>query len=168
MRAIDDPAELSKAAEIMRSAMARRSGNLAPRDDLMDRARDFANWRVERMEALSGLDLTSPSTLTEKANRIPPSQPSPDHGWVYFIGELEAQTPIKIGMSNNPDNRLGHINTSSFVKMSILALVEADDMRALERVMHVRFQDSRAHREWFNRTPELMDLIDSIKAEDNA
>lgn len=71
--------------------------------------------------------------------------------YVYFIAG--AGTPIKIGMSNAPYERLAALQTAHWMRLEILALMEGG--LELEVAMHQRFAALRLEGEWFARTPEL-------------
>ncbi len=71
--------------------------------------------------------------------------------YVYFIaGE---GTPVKIGLSNAPHERLASLQTAHWMKLSIVAKVEGG--QADEREYHRQFAAHRLHGEWFTRCPEI-------------
>jgi hypothetical protein len=71
--------------------------------------------------------------------------------YVYFIGG--EGTPVKIGLSNQPYERLAALQTAHWCKLSILAKVEGK--LADEKALHARFAAHRLHGEWFTRCPEI-------------
>lgn len=81
--------------------------------------------------------------------------------YVYFIAG--ADTPVKIGLSKAPHERLTILQTAHWTKLTILALIEGS--YPLEREFHIRFAQTRLEGEWFERGPELDALIASIQAE---
>lgn len=81
--------------------------------------------------------------------------------YVYFIAGTD--TPVKIGLSKAPHERLSILQTAHWTKLAILALVEGS--YALEREYHIQFAQTRLKGEWFERSPELDALIASIQAE---
>lgn len=81
--------------------------------------------------------------------------------YVYFIAGTD--TPVKIGLSKAPHERLSILQTAHWTKLSILALVEGS--YPLEREFHIRFAQTRLEGEWFERGPDLDALIASIQAE---
>jgi hypothetical protein len=81
--------------------------------------------------------------------------------YCYFIGGDEG--PVKIGYSALPAIRLKDLQCGSPVQLRILAAVRGGSER--EREYHRRFRGSRAHGEWFHRTPDIIAEIDRIAAE---
>jgi hypothetical protein len=79
--------------------------------------------------------------------------------YVYFIGGESG--PVKIGFSIAPRERLASMQMGSPVKLAILALVEGTVTD--EKSYHARFAEHRSHGEWFNRHPELEELILSLR-----
>jgi hypothetical protein len=75
--------------------------------------------------------------------------------YVYFIGGHD--TPIKIGLSNAPLERLAGLQTAHWCKLNILAKVEGS--LALEQEYHARFSSHRLSGEWFTRCPGILDEI---------
>lgn len=80
---------------------------------------------------------------------------------VYFVGGLAG--PVKIGWTQQPIKaRLKCIQNGSPIKLHVLATQCAP--RAKERWYHRQFAAARLHGEWFERTPELQDVIDRLCA----
>lgn len=73
---------------------------------------------------------------------------------VYFV---EGAGLIKIGHANFPVERFLCMLTGCPVPLSLLASNRGGP--ALENKLHKQFAHTRAHGEWFNRTPELDDVI---------
>jgi len=98
---------------------------------------------------------------------LPPDRPrniqaaADGRTYVYFIAGTD--TPVKIGLSKSPHERLSILQTAHWTKLTILALVEGS--YALEREFHIRFAATRLEGEWFERSAELDALIASIQAE---
>ncbi len=101
---------------------------------------------------LAALDHDTPSTAV---NFFPGT---PDNHVVYFVGGDTG--PIKIGWTQNLRNRLPCIQNGSSVPLKVLATQRAP--KAKERVWHKQFAKSRVLNEWFERTPELLAVIDSL------
>ena len=76
---------------------------------------------------------------------------------VYFIQPVDGGR-IKIGVSGNPEIRLRDLQTGSPVDLRIIALIP-DAAPGTEPALHVRFAHARAHGEWFDPTPDLLDYI---------
>ena len=83
-------------------------------------------------------------------------------GFVYFAGH-ESLGPIKIGASADPYQRIRDLRTGSPLWLTLLGVMEAENMSAAEMRLHQRFASSRSHGEWFERAPELMQLIKSCR-----
>lgn len=81
--------------------------------------------------------------------------PAHPHERVYFISADDG--PVKIGLTNNPEQRLEHLQTGSPYRLKLLAVIRAG--RSLERAYHSYFDGSRLNGEWFARSPDLMGEI---------
>ncbi len=68
-----------------------------------------------------------------------------DRSYVYFIGG--EGTPVKIGLSTCPYERLAHLQTAHWIELRILALIEGG--LAVERYYHRRWSRHRLLGEWF-------------------
>ena len=104
-----------------------------------------------------------PQNLHEKVYAgIPPASQrvyTPvDKGFVYFIGPANDDGPIKIGFTaGEAKNRLRSLQTGHPHPLKILAVFEGSVN--MEKEVHRRFAEARVHGEWFNRTPELLQMI---------
>jgi len=83
-------------------------------------------------------------------------------GYVYFIGQAGTGL-VKIGASGVPLRRLTALRAASPVPLVLLGSIPSDDCLHAERMLHHRFRASRHHGEWFERTPDLLALIDSCR-----
>ena len=72
-------------------------------------------------------------------------------GFVYIIAESEAG-PVKIGLSCNPRQRKGELQTGNHRELHVFAKVWCDDERQLEETLHVHFVSRRIRGEWFDIT----------------
>lgn len=80
--------------------------------------------------------------------------------YVYFIrGE---GTPIKIGFSHQPNERLAILQTAHWCRLSIVA--KAEGSLADEREYHDRFAAHRLHGEWFAPHPDILAEIERLNA----
>lgn len=75
-------------------------------------------------------------------------------GVVYFV---ELGDRIKIGFTTNLTSRLKTVPAER-----VLATMPGT-MRD-EQAMHARFESARVYREWFTKSPELLDFIETIAA----
>lgn len=83
-----------------------------------------------------------------------------EKSYVYFIGG-EA-TPIKIGFSSQPYERLAVLQTAHWCRLSIIAKVEGT--LADESKYHRRFAAYRLQGEWFEPHPEILSEIKRLNA----
>lgn len=81
--------------------------------------------------------------------------------FVYFIKPVGQDGPIKIGVANNPEQRLTQIKCWSPVALEIAAVVPGD--HALERVIHECFAHAHSHGEWFSPVEALIRGVARIK-----
>ena len=75
--------------------------------------------------------------------------------YVYVIGPDKG--PIKIGFTNNLENRLRTIQTGNPERIKIHYSIEfksEKDMRAAEKKIHKSLSHKRKKGEWFNILPE--------------
>lgn len=97
---------------------------------------------------------------------LPPSPPRciqdrrDGRTYVYFIGGDD--TPIKIGFSAAPFERLSILQTAHWVRLRILGKIVGtlDD----EREYHARFAGHRLEGEWFARHPDILTEIDRLSS----
>jgi hypothetical protein len=80
-------------------------------------------------------------------------------GVVYFI-RAEVMGLIKIGCAVNMHRRLSMLQSGCPDRLAIVAYVGSDDIVALERAMHRRFDAHREHHEWFRPGPDLLAYIE--------
>lgn len=74
--------------------------------------------------------------------------------YVYFISA--GSTPIKIGISNDPAERLSALQTAHFQKLHLLYTIECKNRAAafeLETAFHRWYGETKLRNEWFNLTP---------------
>lgn len=84
--------------------------------------------------------------------------------YIYVICEqTETTTPVKIGFSANPEKRLRQLQTGQATPLVLFHKEEvpAENVRALERVIHQELRHKKSRGEWFNLTPE--DAVVEIK-----
>ena len=89
-----------------------------------------------------------------------PSRRPGKRGYVYFIGAVDG--PIKIGMSQDPTERLRSLQTGSPVALRLMAVVPSQEPEQLEVLLHARFGSLRMHGEWFHPGEELMEFIKQL------
>lgn len=80
-------------------------------------------------------------------------------GWVYF---LQAENGlIKIGYSTDVNGRVETIQSLSPLKVNLLTILKGS--RSLEANYHKTFAKHKHHGEWFETNEPLMNLIETIK-----
>lgn len=77
---------------------------------------------------------------------------------VYII---EGGNYYKIGYSKNPYERLADLQVGSPSPLTLVAIVAGT--RSDEKRLHIAFEESRHHGEWFKKTKELDKLIEAHK-----
>jgi hypothetical protein len=82
------------------------------------------------------------------------SAAGPFEGWVYF---MRRERLIKIGTTTDVRRRAAELNAT--------VLVKCPGSYSEEKQLHARFATHRRHGEWFEPAPELMQLINAIRAE---
>lgn len=80
--------------------------------------------------------------------------PGPFEGWVYF---MRRERLIKIGTTTNVRRRAAELNAT--------VLARCPGSYSEEKQLHAKFAAHRRHGEWFEPAPELMRLINAIRAE---
>ena len=78
-------------------------------------------------------------------------------GYVYFIQAGDG--PVKIGYTLDVFKRLGALQTSSPMPLTLLGRIEAD--ASMERQLHDQFSHARMHGEWFSPHPDILALAEA-------
>lgn len=82
----------------------------------------------------------------------------PDAGGIYFV--LGAGGCLKIGLAKSSiKRRIGELQTSHSVKLSLLAYEPTDAHRETEAAYHARFRDLRTVGEWFQFVGPLREFV---------
>lgn len=68
---------------------------------------------------------------------------------------------IKIGISNNPKERLRSLRGELKITIFLLGVMDGD--YAEERKLHTQFNHLKSHGEWFYGGPDLLELIDNLQ-----
>jgi len=77
---------------------------------------------------------------------------------IYFMSCDEVpQCPIKIGWSNNPEERREHLSKGSPYPLKIIGMVHSPFEG--EGLLHIHFAEERLHGEWFRRSSRLESWI---------
>lgn len=93
-----------------------------------------------------------------------PDDPRAEVRYVYFI-EAVGVGLIKIGLANCVRKRLASLTPASPVPLRLMCKTPTDRVGTLEKELHVRFAEHRAHGEWFRVAPDLTAYIDALLAD---
>lgn len=74
--------------------------------------------------------------------------------WIYFIQGKDGLGLVKIGVANDPKKRLADLQRTSPIELEIIGSRPGDTF--VERELHERFADFRAHGEWFEPSPVIL------------
>lgn len=96
---------------------------------------------------------------SSKPNNSPQYPPETTDGYVYLMQSGDA---FKIGMSQNPSERLRGISPILPYPVNLLCIVKTEDMRSLEVTLHERFADKRLNGEWFALSSEDIQYVKSL------
>lgn len=77
---------------------------------------------------------------------------------IYFVRAVRVGL-IKIGKADCAVKRFGSLKTMSPDQLELLGIMLCDRRGALERQLHSRFRQLRAHGEWFHPSPTLLQFI---------
>lgn len=73
---------------------------------------------------------------------------------IYFVAQKDK---IKIGTTNNINQRLKNLSTSSPHPLVLLATMDGD--KEIEKQLHFRFHKYKVCREWFSCSEEIKQFI---------
>ena len=86
--------------------------------------------------------------------------------YVYFIGAVDSHintlNAIKIGISQNPTNRLQSLQTDHFHELVILKTIEfqyPNDAQKAESLFHNKFKTNRIKGEWFEASASILKYL---------
>jgi hypothetical protein len=82
--------------------------------------------------------------------------------FVYFMRPVGMTTPVKIGCSDMPMQRLAALSCWSPFPLEIVATIPGNFV--LERNIHACLWDMHSHREWFNDDGRIAAIIDKLLA----
>jgi hypothetical protein len=88
---------------------------------------------------------------------------------VYFI-QGERTKLVKIGVTDDIERRMATLRLMSPDKLTLIGVVVCKKSGGMERALHDRYAEARAHGEWFYPVPNLMAWIKkrAIPAEQGA
>jgi hypothetical protein len=84
--------------------------------------------------------------------------------YIYFLTTQHPGFPIKIGITQNRFSRFEALQTALPYAIELLAIVPTLDP-IMERKLQHQFRDTRLFGEWFERTPELLEMISQFASE---
>jgi hypothetical protein len=73
--------------------------------------------------------------------------------FVYIVAPTDADGPCKVGISSNPDDRFGSLQTGSPVRLRLVEVYWFEsraEAAAMERQFHESYAARRLHGEWFD------------------
>jgi hypothetical protein len=104
--------------------------------------------------------------MTERIDHTQPTTAWMDHDfrWVYFIaaGDInEDGTPVKVGISNEPEKRLATLQGAHYEELRIVEKFPllAEYVAGDERALHTILKPDRIRGEWFKASPRLRALL---------
>ena len=83
-----------------------------------------------------------------------------DNGWVYAV---RFGNVVKIGKTKNPQSRMDNLQSGQRRSYHELHLIECDESRIAERILHRIFEKYRVGGEWFRLSNIQMSIISSVK-----
>jgi hypothetical protein len=92
------------------------------------------------------------------------SDPRADVRHVYFI-EAEGLELIKIGIANCVRSRMATLVKMSPAPLRLLCKTPTDKVGTLEKELHARFAEHRAHGEWFRAAPAVTEYVEALRAD---
>lgn len=96
--------------------------------------------------------------MVDAEGRLTPERKLDKQREVYFVRAIGLNL-IKIGVANNAALRLRSLMSHSPVPLELLAIQPCTRSGATEVEHHRRFARQRRHGEWFEPSPDLMELI---------
>lgn len=81
-----------------------------------------------------------------------------DRKYIYFVSDGDA---IKIGIAANPTERLSDLQIGTSRPLTLLTFCRGT--RKDEARLHRQFDELSLGREWFEKTPALMEFIEHVK-----
>lgn len=84
-----------------------------------------------------------------------PYQTESSANYLYLIRKGNSND-YKIGISKNPDDRLGALQTSSADKLNLVAYCAHNNAYEVEKAIHNILKDCRITGEWFNLDEEML------------
>jgi hypothetical protein len=86
------------------------------------------------------------------------SAQNPQYVYVFRLA-----TFYKIGCSKNPAHRMRRIAGAVLpFEYELIHVIESRNSRALEKALHLLFQEKRVRGEWFELTPQEVDVLKQI------
>jgi Meiotically Up-regulated Gene 113 (MUG113) protein len=83
-----------------------------------------------------------------------------DHACPGYVYLLRAENDLyKIGRSKNPKTRINGIIWSFPIAIELVVVIEATDMKVLEKSLHDQFRERRQRGEWFSLTLSDVEYI---------
>lgn len=106
----------------------------------------------------------NPSPARQVRFAYTPEDPRKETRYVYFIEALGLDL-IKIGVANCVRSRMASLVPMSPAPLKLLCKTPTDRIGSLEKELHARFAEHRAHGEWFRAAPPVVEYIDALRAD---
>lgn len=84
------------------------------------------------------------------------------YSYVYFVQD-GTDGPIKIGLADNPEQRLSSLQVGNPRPLTLLATFQTWEPRKDEAQIHARFAEHRIRGEWFHPHPDLMAQVVALQ-----
>lgn len=84
--------------------------------------------------------------------------------YLYIVAQASADAPVKIGVSDFPENRLRQLQTGNPLQLRLVATFEGDgrdQVLGWEELVHKLFSDKRLSGEWFDVSAQT--IIEHVK-----
>lgn len=118
------------------------------KDALAQKSWEWVNDSRETLQRTLDRVNIAIQSKTRKAKSDPSSEAR--GGYVYLLKSPTGA--YKVGRTKNPDNRLATFGVKLPFEVEYICVIETDDMYALERELHDRFEELRINGEWFALT----------------
>lgn len=112
---------------------------------------EYIDYEINTIEDLKKLEKQYLKTLKVKYN-------FDEYSFIYII---KSNYGVKIGVSNNPFNRISQINTSSPFDVELLHIlfIHKDYVYNVEKGFHKHFKDKKISGEWFSLSDDDIKII---------
>jgi len=132
------------------------------RREAIERERSMIFENIEHLRKHSQLDCFEKDYVRQVNRIIAELWPRHDCGTVVYIIGPPNQDIVKIGTTTNLKSRLRSLRTA--MPSEPVVYLTLPGSSALERELHLRFAADKIGREWFRRSPDIDNFIESKTA----